>query len=225
MKITLSLVFLVMVLLLAMVGCIPRVAIDCNQIEDITLRELDFDQQNLNEFTEWIENTYQIKSSDILSGSYQNQANLTPLTNSIGWAFNNKLYRAHFLEDQLVRITVEWEGALPDIEEVQECLGVPESYVASYQRGGNINELQLDLWYPTEGLVVRSGISSRSDNPPSNLEASGVYRIIYTDNGDINYVVQSALIDSSEAKKSHLLELLKPWPERWKDIIVEDTIP
>jgi len=206
-------------------SCIPRVSKSCNEIEDIALRDLNFDQQNLGEFHGWVETTYNIEASDVLSGSYRNQSHLTPLTNSIVWFSNDKKYAAHFLEANLIRITVEWNGVAPTVEEVQACLGTPQLYIASYGRGVELNEMQLDLWYLEEGVVVQSGVTSRNANPPVRIQDSKVYRITYVQGGALDAVMQSAFIDIPEERKEKWLQALKPWGDGWKDVLVEDKVP
>ncbi|MCY4093482.1 MAG: hypothetical protein OXF62_21945 [Caldilineaceae bacterium] len=123
-------------------------------------------------------------------------------------------YGAWFDEGQRLRkISVEWGLAKPKLSQTVECLGGPDSYTAFYEVHGEVPFLNLALFYPQSGIIVRHSAPSWSTELPHIRPIMLMKRFVVVPAGTAEQMATEMYHTGDEAPdRHHSVCLLKPWP-------------
>lgn len=128
--------------------------IACPQIEEKSLRSLEFGRLSAKDMRQWLAQSSLFEGAKISTSS-------TPggFKDFLTWEDGETQYFAGFRQDTLVRIWVNWpndRNILPSGEAVVTCLGNPDLYqaVRTVNPGGPY--IKVGLWYLKKGIVVES---------------------------------------------------------------------
>jgi hypothetical protein len=197
---------------------LSHASLNCDQIKDHTILSANLDHLRPDKTAAWIKQHYPIQESDIRETDY----NHSEITKGISWAGREKVYSIVFRKVSLRNIKIVWESTQPTTQDILKCLGVPDAYSAFYTPTikVHIKVFELELWYPKQGIVVRSVQMTSSDKPPEVRQHSEMTEMVVVKPGSLEQVVSAAYTPRAGAIVSETLQSLKPWPEKLQDIVV-----
>jgi hypothetical protein len=189
-----------------------RQALSCEQIASEALRSLNFDEMNREHMLKWIHLTYQLEDSAI--ARYD--------ADTLAWEFQGNKYYADFDRGKLMYLTVWWDALAPTADEAINCLGPPDLYRATYLKYTRENRLELELWYPAEGILVQhvSSYPHSQQQPPGVTGQLRMRRVMFFLPADKSAIVARGIgpIAVGNPLDGHPL---KQWPGGWEAIEVE----
>lgn len=207
--------FLILLALAFLIGCTPlfaRKSVACDQLIEESLRQLDFDQVNPDSFSIWVSTTYKLPASQIVDEPYDPED--SAITEVFKWRANGKLYHADFVGSELRRIEVQWDTFRPTADEATRCLGTPEFYLAYHELVVR-PQLDFQLWYPEQGVVVRSFLPQRLGRVRLTKEMKMEYAFL-TRPAPPQEMIRDVLIGNTAEIQQQRLGLLKSWPGSWE---------
>ena len=117
---------------------------------------------------EWIDATYGIPTTSVTL-SNESLPKYSETIRLFDWETPAARYRVEAVDGHVVALHMGWKSQSPAIAAITHCLGDPNSYIAHVGLGnadqGHV--LFLILFYPEQGLLIRSGRSWSSPTAPS----------------------------------------------------------
>ena len=182
----------------------------------------------------WITATYGIAESEI---SRSQDSMLAEPKHVYTWGTNggDQRYRIDATDGQVTKFSMGWVNGVPSIATAIECLGAPDSYIASVGLGSGDQgkALLLTLFYPQRGLSARSvtpwryeGEDQHNGNvlPVEVLEGRfGGIRISQFDS--VHTLIDEYLIDLGmnldgidRKRRDWYYSQVQPWPDSMEEL-------
>ena len=114
---------------------------------------------------------------------------------------------------KLKKINIEWTWPNPTFAQIIDCLGFPDQYIAFYDIAGEMNLVNLALFYTDIGVVVRDRGVSWGSRPPANHSNVRIHEFVLVTPGTAEQMATDMYRYGKEPR--HLIYsvcLLKPWP-------------
>jgi len=201
--------YLAMVMLL--VGCNLFGPPDCEVIKAAALRAQFNQEASLDQFKEWVANTYHVSSNAIrVIPSVDDRDYWT-----IYWEVAGQTYEITLDDgrvDQGARML--FNRNVPAAQ-VISCLGTPTQYYARYSWDLGQYALHLMLLYPDQGILATGAryFYPKPNQIPTIEDTFGISWLTFGPPGWTEQLQQSALNPDGEP--------YRPWPGNWQDIVIE----
>lgn len=218
---------------LLLVSCsipFPGETRECDRILEPPLITADLDALDPESIVQWVLDNYQVDPDEVRRYEYVD----SEMTKSVSWEVDGTGHSAAFHGARLRSISVNWKSSRPTANEVIDCIGAPDFYGAYWGpaiEGGDYFELE--LWYPDEGLLVRSFrtdplfhlLPSLSREQVPEVDGNEVMtELVVVPSGTLTEVLSSTYFPRSARVKKVSLEIVKPWPYEWGDIEITRTV-
>jgi hypothetical protein len=204
-------------LLLLLLACSRQFtgqAMNCRQIFEEPLRSLAFDELNSDTLPGWVADSYGLDASAVSVFDSVSDPDLT-----MTWSHEGKSYEAALPNGELLEVWMWWDASRPTGQEILECFGEPEYYLAR-DHVAETEELLLELWYPDQGLLINAALFGNEAIQPPLHENIKMTSVVVVRPGAIHDVVDDLYYSRSEEDRAQILESLKPWPQSWEEIEV-----
>ena len=225
---TILFVTLLLVLLPSLLSCnVSKAPIGCTQIQEETLRSLDFGRMTLTDFQLWF------NSSPFREGKLEIIDYLEESKKSATWMYKDIKYMADFRGGTLVRIDVAWArmGKVtlePTSAGIINCFGPPDLYQASYLTHVDAKIFDLGLWYLNKGVVIKGSHHGKhwvdwpGRPPPLFDEKVTMTYMIIVAPGTAEEMIKSVYTygDRDDVREK-VLKTLRSWPGAWEKIMVD----
>ncbi|MBA3532738.1 MAG: hypothetical protein H0T73_12510 [Ardenticatenales bacterium] len=206
----------ILLLLMACNSVAQGEQLECQQIMEEEIHSLDFEAMNQANLLQWIQTTYSLPESSITIANFDS----SDITKGVSWNSEDKGYFAAFHENALKQAGIRWTSHPPTGEDIVRCYGPPDLYGAYFYEVPAGRIFEIELWYPTKGLVVNQTILTQSSEIPEISGKIAVTSMTITRSGSAEEVLNDAYYSRSEEIRQDTLHTLMPWPSDWGKIEV-----
>lgn len=140
---------------------------------------------------------------------------LHPDITTINWAGSSDDYDAAVDAEGLRLVRISFRESPPTGEALIECLGPPEQYRAIFTPSQVRNDLHVELWYPSQGIVAQIFQASRTLTPPAMSANTPLSSIAYLRDHDPAAMLRAAPIPADLPLERYPLQ---PWPGAWEQL-------
>ena len=139
------LIFMLIFILLVWAIYSVRRPVACSQIEETGLRSLDFNETDVNEMLNWLEETNRASKQSVYKTKSSNNIE------NLKWQTPEGDYYATFYNDTLVKVSIYWRNLEPTGKEVaQHSTGIRKTIVQSSAR--SLWKAGPVVWVETTGV-------------------------------------------------------------------------
>jgi hypothetical protein len=208
---------LVLALFLTACGAIAPERLDCDQITASVLRAQIGKQFAPEEFLAWVSDVYRVPQ-----GNTRLDTAGAGRSSTLYWQGDGISYIAVIDGSGLASVSLAYKQRRPSAAEVVACLSAPEQYRASYGSDIPGNNLQLDLLFPAQGVLVFGNqfLPARPQQPPPIEGKFEMSHMTVVSPGPADQVLRGIYGRSSADLVGSMLPQYKPWPGDWKDIVI-----
>lgn len=192
-------------------------AVDCTVITDEPLRQLDIEAATFDSMPAWVTQNYGLEPSEIESGDYSARLTSDKDAHYVIWRTEGRTYRAYFNEDYALRHVAVELSDRPLIEEFVGCIGNPDFYHAFHTYG----QLHVQLMYLSEGMMMEASDGLWFNTPVTRINDANIGRIFFVAPGSREQVYSDVHPSMSAEIVENNLTSMKPWPDSWEEIVVE----
>jgi hypothetical protein len=222
---------MIILLGLALAGCTavgPERA--CDEIGVPSIRHLMGSPVPVEQLQEQIASTYHIPADAISKDKVEALSTSVPWTNAnrrvgdtwLSWRKDGVAYGLLVRDQALDYLYLRFEQRPPSAEQAIQCFGKPDGYWAYFYPGNPTRRLtSLHLFYKTLGITVWAD-QYRSDARPSQFDDNTpIGELVFVPPSPATDVMHRMLDPTESALVDQVENQVRPWPERWQDIIVE----
>lgn len=189
---------------------------NCHEVTEASIRPVSFDAFGPETLEEWISQNYQVETSDITSYVVSQESR----SHIVTWNHEGNVYNAYFIDNQWMYLWIRWESQRPTGEQILTCFGSPKYYSARYVRAPHGYAVEVELWYPDEGSMVRfaNSVDTGMDDSPPTIRSDWTARHLFLVRpGPIDTVIRDTYDEPDEDINAETLSL-KAWPGDWDDL-------
>lgn len=202
--------------LLLLSGCMPiRQPFTCAEIVNLhTQIGQTFTRESLRS---WIHDTYQVPLESI-----REDAQADSQSASEQWGDPDHMYYSISLNQGSVEdITVGRPQA--SVGDMNQCLGQPGAYLATYKRSPGGNQLSLNLVYPDDGVLTSGSriFSPQLKAPPAVTTDFPVSFIRFVRPGTTDQVLSEIYVKGWGHANDGVLQEFRPWVGDWASVVID----
>ncbi len=204
---------------------IPIPEFECSQVQEDTLRNLEFGILEQLTMYRWLYDESSFKGTSI---EWSNTIDVYEGASALIWKGNKGLYQAKFWKNTLRAVDIQWSydgqpRLKPTASDIIDCFGEPDAFHAIIDADYKDRFLELGLWYLEDGIVVRSKAlygHGYTGELPSALRFIPMGSMSITPPGTKEDILNNVYPDDDvytiEANKE-FLETVRPWPGSWEE--------
>lgn len=214
-------------------GCImPGPVRNCEDIALTPLQSLMYEPMSAEQTAQQISEIFQLSIEAVTVNRIEAPSTAAPWLNKtyhmgdvlVSWSKATARYVLHTRDNRMHSVGVAYDEAAPSADQVIKCLGAPEKYWSYYSLGPVAPTKRLAdlfMFYPALGIDARALKSGSGEQPPRFDGAASVIEISLVPPGAEEDVIARFLSNRSPDMQGQITEQLRPWPEKWEDIVVE----
>lgn len=224
---------LILLVSVILAGCITaRPTRSCDEIALTALRPLMFETMSTEQAFEYIRTAYQLSPEVVTINRVEALSTVAPWLNEtvlvgdvgISWGRDGIRYMLTIKNQRVLDVTIVYDQRPPSIDDVIRCLGKPDRYWGYYSLGPTPlthRVASLSMLYTTSAFIVTASKAGHGEQPPHFDGNAIVVMVQYLPQDLGERLIARFLADWPRNMREQIAQHLRPWPEKWEDIVVE----
>lgn len=204
----------------------------CEEITLTALQPLMHETMPVEQVVEQIRAAYQLPLEAVTVNRIEALSTVAPWLNekvlvgdvSILWGRDGVRYALTIRNQRVLDVSVVYDQRQPSIDDVIRCLGKPDQYWGYYSLGPTpltYRVASLSMLFTASKFIVTASRAGRDEQPPRFDGSARVVMLQFLPQDPGEKLIARFLADWPSSMREQIAQQLRPWPEKWEDIVVE----